>query len=230
MAADTQPAHERGYGMHLLILHQYFSMKEGDSSARFYQVGRRLASAGHQVTVITGNSAVGLALDRKKIGLLQKDGLAVVTFNIDYAPEMKTREKRRVFLSFARQASRQGRRLPRPDIILASSPPLTVGLPALSLSRHYRVPLVMEVRELWPDAVIHRNKLRNKTLISLARRLEQKMYRRSVHIIATTPAIASAVHERTGPGAPVTIIPEDFDEERLCQQFNEIFRKTGAQI
>ena len=55
---------------------------------RFFEIGRRLIQQGHQVTVITGNSELGLPLGRKKIGLLQKDGMAIVVFNLG-CPQVK---------------------------------------------------------------------------------------------------------------------------------------------
>ncbi|MEW5784937.1 MAG: glycosyltransferase [Bacillota bacterium] len=211
--------------MHILMLHQYFSTEGNGPENRFFEIGRYLASQDHQVTVLTGNSRTNLDLGTKKIGLLQTAGMAVIAFNNDYHPGMSTGEKRRSFISYARSAARQGRRLPRPDLILASSPPLTTAWAALSTSKHYRVPLFLEIRELWPDAVIHRRSLRNKTLISLARRLEQKAYRQAACILAPAPGIAEAVRESVSDRDKVVLLPDYLDSGALNEQFSGLLKK-----
>lgn len=208
--------------MHILMLHQYFSTEANKPESRLFEVGRRLVSQGHQVTVITTNSRLELPLGKKKIGLLQKEGVAVVAFNLDYSPQMKPGAKRHAFMAFARQASGQGRRLPRPDLVLASSPPLTVAMPALSLSRCYRVPLVIEIRELWPDAVVQRGTISGKTLISLSRRLEQKTYRRAARIIATCRGIAEAIRECAVDEKKISVIPAGLCGDELFAQFSRV--------
>ncbi len=211
------------------MLHQYFATEGGGADTRFYEIGRRLVSRGHQVTVITGNSRLNLQLESKRIGLLQKEGMAVVTFNLRYSPGMKTGEKRRALIAYARRASRQGRHLPRPDLVLASTPPLTAVMPALSLCRYYRVPLVAEIRELWPDAVISRGTLRNKTLISLAQRLEYKTYRDAELVIASCGRVAGAVRERSGR-SHVPVIPDHLGGDELFEQFADALKRINRAV
>ena len=74
-----------------------------------------------------------------------------------------------------RAAARRGAaaRLPRPDVIYATSPPLTMALPGARRGRARRAPLVFEVRDLWPEAPIQMGALRNPPLQRLARALER---------------------------------------------------------
>lgn len=211
--------------MNVLMLHQYFNIEGAASETRFYQIGRRLASLGHSVTVITGNSPLALPLGKKKIGLLQKDGIAVIVFNIHYDSKMKLSEKRRAFIAYARQVLQQGRRLPRPDLIIASSPPLTAVYPALSLSRRYRAPLILEIRELWPEALIQRGTLNSKALISLARRLEQKAYLCAAGIIVSTAGVADAVKKRSVGTGPIHILPGELSGNEFVDQFSRVAKE-----
>ena len=49
-------------------------------------------------------------------------------------------------------------------MIYATSPPLTMALPALAAAAARRAPLVFEVRDLWPEAPIQMGALRNPAL------------------------------------------------------------------
>ena len=54
------------------------------------------------------------------------------------------------------------------DVIICTSPPLTVGLTGWILSTLKRIPMVFEVRDLWPESAIDTGVLTNKWLIKSA--------------------------------------------------------------
>jgi glycosyltransferase involved in cell wall biosynthesis len=93
------------------------------------------------------------------------------------------------FAHFALGATLAALRGPRPDVIYASSPPLTTALPALVAAARWRAPLVFEVRDLWPEAPIQMGALRNPLAQRLARALERFVYARSSRLIALSPGI-----------------------------------------
>ena len=64
-------------------------------------------------------------------------------------------------------------------MIYATSPPLTMALPALVAAARWRAPLVFEVRDLWPEAPIQMGALRNPLAQRLARAIERFVYSRS---------------------------------------------------
>jgi glycosyltransferase involved in cell wall biosynthesis len=78
-------------------------------------------------------------------------------------------------------------------VIYATSPPLTMALPALVAAARWRAPLVFEVRDLWPEAPIQMGALRNPLAQRLARALERFVYARSTRLIALSPGIRSAL-------------------------------------
>ena len=216
--------------MNILMLHQSFKVEGADCETRFFQIGRRLASLGHSVTVITGNSPLALPLGKKKIGLLQKDGIAVIVLNIQYDSKMEISKKRSALLAYARQGLRQGHRLPRPGLIIASAPPLTAAYPAISLSRRYRVPWILEVRELWPEALIQRGTLNSKALISITRRLEQKAYLSAAGIIAPTTGIADAVKQSSVGTGSIHILPGELPGDEFVERFIGVAKELIHQI
>jgi glycosyltransferase involved in cell wall biosynthesis len=56
------------------------------------------------------------------------------------------------YATFAKAATLRGVRLKRPDVIWASSPPLSVGSVGATLARRFRRPWLFEVRDLWPES------------------------------------------------------------------------------
>ncbi|MCW2928603.1 MAG: putative glycosyl transferase [Thermoleophilia bacterium] len=62
------------------------------------------------------------------------------------------RRRARNYVSFARNATLRGARLARPDVVWASSPPLSVATAGRWIARRHRRPWVLEVRDLWPES------------------------------------------------------------------------------
>ena len=83
----------------------------------------------------------------------------------------------------------------RPDVVVASSPQFLVALSGWSLSALKRVPLVLEVRDLWPDSIVAVGALSEGSLaVRLLRVLERFAYRRSDLTVSVT-----RLRENTSP-------------------------------
>ncbi|NLI70318.1 MAG: glycosyltransferase family 4 protein [Firmicutes bacterium] len=199
--------------MRVMYLHQHFSTPEKGSGTRSYEFGRRLVKKGHTVTVITGNSCLKLPMGREPYRAIDVEGMEVIVLNAPYASTMVSGQRIRSFFNYAHRARAVGRRLPRPDVVLATSTPLTVALPGIGLSRKFRVPLVFEVRDLWPEAPIQMGALRNPLAITAARMLERKAYRRAVRIIALSPGMIAGVLQQGASVEKLEFIPNSSDLE-----------------
>src|SRR5581483_4376542 len=86
---------------------------------------------------------------------------------------------------------------PRPDVVIATSPQLLVGLAGYWIARIKRTPFVFEVRDLWPESLVavgmgHKDSVMNRSLGSIAGFL----YRRANHIVVVTPAFREHLVER----------------------------------
>ena len=68
----------------------------------------------------------------------------------------------------------------QPDVIWATTPPLFVGLLGVLLSKVLRAPLVLDVRDVWPDAVVAAGMLREGSLLyRLGQMMETELYVRA---------------------------------------------------
>jgi glycosyltransferase involved in cell wall biosynthesis len=79
--------------------------------------------------------------------------------------------------------------IPRPDVVIASSPQLLVGLSGWWIAHCRQIPFVFEVRDLWPESLTavgvgNEDSLLHHTLGTVAKFL----YQRSDRIVVVTPA------------------------------------------
>lgn len=66
-----------------------------------------------------------------------------------------------------------------PDVVLAMSPPLILGLAGWLCARRHRVPLVFNVQDVFPDVAVEVGAITSPRVIKAARWLERFCYRRS---------------------------------------------------
>jgi len=193
----------------VLYLHQFFQTREGAGGTRSYELSRHLVSSGHEVVMVT--AAAGATPVRRAV-----DGIEVVEVggaSPDYAAATAQSYARRIagFTRFAAGATACAVRAARPDVVLATSPPLTVALPGIAGARRHRAPLVFEVRDLWPEAPIQMGALRNPFAQRAARGLERAVYRRAAHVVALSPGMRDGVVAAGVAPERVTLVPNASD-------------------
>ncbi|MBN1529643.1 MAG: glycosyltransferase family 4 protein [Thermoleophilaceae bacterium] len=193
--------------MRILYLHQFFITRAGVGGTRSYEFARRFVERGHAVRMVTAAS-----------GTSEVDGIEVVGARgaySDYVSATATSYPRRMlaFARFAVTSSLHALRGPRPDVVYATSPPLTIALPALLAAARHRAPLVFEVRDLWPEAPIQMGALRNPLARRLARLLERAVLRRSARVIALSPGIRAGVEAAGVRAERITLVPNASDLE-----------------
>jgi glycosyltransferase involved in cell wall biosynthesis len=195
--------------MRILYLHQFFVTRAGVGGTRSYEFARRFVAGGHEVRIVTAADAV-------PAGTGSVEGIEVVGARgaySDYVRATALPYPRRMlaFAGFALSATAAALRGPRPDVVYATSPPLTMALPALAAAWVRRVPLVWEVRDLWPEAPIQMGALRNPLLRRAARALERFVYRRAARLIALSPGIRDGMLAAGAPAGRVELVPNASD-------------------
>lgn len=201
--------------MHILYLNQYFITRSGVGGTRAYEFARYLISQGHRVTMVTSADTSipwsGGLLRRRTL-----EGIEVVELRAGYSDytsgtAISYGQRITAFLLFALASVVGVLRVPRPDLVFATSTPLTIGIPGVIASAYHHAPLVFEVRDLWPEAPIQIGALKHPAQILLARWLERFIYRRSTRIIALSPGMKAGVVDAAIPPERVTVIPNASD-------------------
>ncbi len=147
--------------MKILFVSQYFPPEMGAPAARVYELARRWLREGLDVTVLTGfpNHPTGVLPPeyrskwRRLVWRERVDGIRIVRTWLLPFPNRKAHERMLNYASFWLSSSIAGVFLPRPDVVIATSPQLLVGLTGWWLGLVKRVPFVFEVRDLWPESL-----------------------------------------------------------------------------
>jgi colanic acid biosynthesis glycosyl transferase WcaI len=106
-----------------------------------------------------------------------------------------------------------GLRLPRPKVILAPSPPLTVGIIAWLLACWHRVSFVYNVQEIYPDVAVQLGMLRNRAVIGVLAALERFIYARAHKITVISEWFRRNLLEKGVPPDKLVVIPNFVDTD-----------------
>ncbi|WP_083928422.1 glycosyltransferase family 4 protein [Marinobacterium rhizophilum] len=177
-------------------------------STRSYEMARRLVESGHEVHMITSWRE---SHHSEEWFTQMVDGIHVHWLPVFYANSMGFFSRVRAFFRFALAAAFKSASFRDADVIFATSTPLTIALPGVYASRRLGIPMVFEVRDLWPELPIAIGALRNPLLCVAARWLERFAYRNAERIVALSPGMKEGVVRAGYPTRSVSIIPNSAD-------------------
>ncbi len=224
--------------MKIVIVHQYYLTRGQPGGSRFNEFAKLWAEAGHEVTVITGNLnyATGDVPSHYRGHWIKRelDGKVRVwrchvpaSYAGSYVGRMWA------FFGFTLSSATAALRVKRPDVVIATSPPLVAAIPGwlVARCRGKRVPLIFEIRDLWPESAITTNVLRRNSLLTKALfALERWACRQADRVNVLTPAFRDDIIKR-GLVTPnkVIFVPNGADARVFYpgQRDNAVRREYG---
>lgn len=204
--------------MRVVYLHQHYRTPAENGGVRSFHFARALAARGHEVHVVTARA--GGDARAGSTPLCRDDatpGVIVHHLDVPYDNSMGFARRLRAFADFAVRSAGLARRL-RGDVVIATSTPLTVALPALWATFGRRSPFVFEVRDAWPDVPIALGALSNPVLRGAARLLERAAHRRASTVIALSEGMAEAARRAGAEAGRVAVIPNIADIEAFAPE------------
>lgn len=181
--------------MRILIIHQYFLEKEGAGGSRFNQFAKYWAREGHKVTIIAGSVdyQTGKKNEKYKKKWISKDKIDknITVFRCYVAESYNKNFLGRFWAYFSFVCSACWAILfclGKQDVIIATSPPLFVAMPGYLAKIVKRIPLIFEIRDLWPKFAVDTGVLKNSLIIKLGYWLENFIYKKADLINVLTPA------------------------------------------
>jgi len=194
----------------------------GAPAARVSELSRLWASEGHEVTVLTGfpNHPTGIVPPdyRKRFRRLvtreRSNDVDVLRTWLLPLPNRKSYERILNYSSFAGSAALTGTSLSRPDVLIATSPQLLVGLSGWWIARCKRVPFVFEVRDLWPESLFAVGCGNNSPLYRGLAAIAGFLYRASDHIVVVTDAFKEHLIDKWQvPAEKISVVENGVDTE-----------------
>lgn len=224
--------------MNILLIHQYYLEDNEHGGSRWNEIAKNWTDNGHQITVISGmvhaNGSEKRAQYKGKYFVNKRNG----NINIWRTHVSESYNKHFIgrlwgYFSFMLSSLWAGLFFTKEkyDFVLVTSPPLFVGISGILISKIKRVPLVFEVRDLWPESAIDTGVLKNGLIIKLALWTEKLIYKNATIINVLTPAFKQNLIESKGiDNDKIIYIPNAADfslSENVSKGFNkDLFRES----
>jgi glycosyltransferase involved in cell wall biosynthesis len=182
---------------------------------------KELVSRGFEVEVVTGfpNYPGGTLYDGYRVRFIQKEVIdGVLVTRVPLFPSHDKSKLGRVFnyLSFAFSSLIYGLFFSkRADIIYAYHPPLTVGISALIIKLFRRVPVVLDIQDMWPDTLKATGMISNSRLLRFVSKVCNSIYSGVTKIVVLSPGFKNLLIDRGVPENKIEIIYNWADEKVL---------------
>jgi lipopolysaccharide/colanic/teichoic acid biosynthesis glycosyltransferase/glycosyltransferase involved in cell wall biosynthesis len=204
--------------MRVLFVTQYWPPETGAAPARALHFARALARAGHEVRVITGlpnhpSGVIQPAYRGVRRATEHMSGITIERVWLHATPRKTALTRLWNHVSFALSALPVAGSAPRPDVVLASVPPLFLGLAAVAASRRFGAPLVLDCRDDWPRAAIALGEMRDGLLASALGALARWIQLRASRVIAVTPGMKRQLESRGFDLGRIVLLTNGADTE-----------------
>ena len=211
--------------MRIWIINHYAAPPTMAGGTRHFYFARQLIERGHEVIIIASNYS---HFSHSYVQSDTKPGQIDYSHSVPFVwiptPRYFGNTLARFWnmLVFSRRLL-QKKYLPTaapPDVILGSSPHLFAALGAELLARRFKIPFMLEVRDLWPETLLDLGRISPyHPMIKVMKQIEKYLYKRAKRIISLLP---SADKYLVGHGVnPETILwlPNAIDTDIIPQHF-----------
>jgi lipopolysaccharide/colanic/teichoic acid biosynthesis glycosyltransferase/glycosyltransferase involved in cell wall biosynthesis len=204
--------------MRVTLVSPYFPPETGAAPARALHFARALARAGHEVRVVTGipNHPSGVIQPEYR-GVRRRsetlDGVEVERVWLYATPKKNPWTRLANHASFALTALPVLFSGPRPDVLVASTPPLFHGLSAWLAARLRGATFIDDCRDDWPHAAIALGEMRAGAVASLLDRLARFFQSRATRVLVVTPGMRRQLAERGLEERRLVLLPNGADTE-----------------
>ena len=178
--------------MNIWIVNHYAIPPSLGGLVRHYYFSKYLSRKGHQVKIFTSgrihNTNVNMIEDDALYCEKEVDGIPY-TFvkSRDYTGNGLDRIANMIAFPFAiKKCMKRFLKKERPDVIYTSSPDLFVAFFAVRFAKKHRMPVVVEVRDLWPESIVeYKHISRKNPVIKVLYQLEKWIYKKADRLIFT---------------------------------------------
>ena len=204
--------------MHILFFSHYFPPEGNAPACRTYENARQWVKSGHKVTVITcaPNVPNGIVYEGYKNRLIQRetiDGIKVKRVWTYIAANEGTIRRIINYLSYMLSAVFFSLFVKGADVIISTSPQFFCGWAGIIAGKIKRLPVILEIRDIWPESIAAVGAMRNKKLLKVLEWLEIKMYSAADYIVTVGEGYKHKLLERDVPEKKVSVIMNGIDPQ-----------------
>tara|TARA_X000000368_G_scaffold419016_1_gene421536 strand:+ start:2954 stop:4180 length:1227 start_codon:yes stop_codon:yes gene_type:complete len=207
--------------MRILYLHQYFKFPNEPGGTRSFDLASGFLGLGHKVEILTTTSD-DTYKSKKRWLKIEKDGLIIHYIYLPYTNHMSYLKRSIIFFKFLWFSSLKLLSL-KGDLLLATSTPLTIGVPALLKKWIHKTPFIFEARDIWPEVVIAIGAVESKIYQRILYLLESTIYKNAAAIVPLSTDMKQSIISRYPKLANKSIeVIENISEiDRFQSGYNE---------
>jgi glycosyltransferase involved in cell wall biosynthesis len=204
--------------MQIMFFSHYYPPEVNAPASRTSEHCRAWVNAGHEVTVVTcaPNHPSGRVYRGYRNRLYQTetvDGVRVVRVWTFLAANEGVVLRTLNYLSYLISAAAVLPWLPRPDVVVSTSPQFFCGLVGIIARSLFKAPWVLEIRDLWPESIVTVGALRKGLMVRLLERLEALAYRSADRIVSVTHSFVPHIVARGSNPGKIAVIKNGADLE-----------------
>lgn len=202
--------------MHVLLIHQAFASPRQQGGTRHLELGSRFVAAGNDFTIVASrmnyvtSEAIACEESEEYGGVRVRRAPVLGGTSRSYLLRILS------WISFMASSVWTALRVRDVDVVMGTTPPLPQALSAWVVAAVRRKPLLLEVRDLWPEFAIDIGLLKNPVLIWFARRLEMFLYNRASHLLVNSPAYREYLLSKGVASQKVSFIANGVDPEMFA--------------
>lgn len=203
--------------MKFVLLTQYYPPEVGGAQVLMGSLAAELNRQGHDVRVLTAlpNYPTGRIFEGYRGRLFvreTRDGIPVFRSWVYAAQSARMLPRLANYFSFCLSSLLAFFWIGKPDVIFVDSPPLFLALTALLLARVKGARWIMNISDLWPDAVADSGLVESGVLLRAAHWLERFLYQHADFMGTVTEGIGKILLERKGvPADKLLFLPIGVD-------------------
>lgn len=105
----------------------------------------------------------------------------------------------------------------RPEVVIATSPQFFAGLAGLIIAKMRRAAFVIEIRDLWPKALVETGMMKPGLIYRMLVGLERLLYRKADHVIVVAASFVDHVASFGIPRDRISVVTNGADMSRMVR-------------
>lgn len=219
--------------MKILIVTQYFYPE----NFRINDLAIELKKRGHEVTIFTGKPNYPQGEYYEEYSFKKDDDEIWEGIKIYRCP-LRARKTGNInliknYLSFVYWGKKYIKKLYKNEydcIYVFEVSPITVALPAIKLKKRLKIPIILNVQDLWPDSVVAVTGMKNIFFIGLLNKLVKYVYNNCDLVLCASPSFVKKIQECGIRSDKVKYWPQYSIVEKSNGCKNNIFNKSKFNI
>jgi len=203
--------------MYILFLSHYFPPEVNAPASRTYDHAKRWVQVPDiKVTVITNhpnhpNGILYPGYQNRWVTREEQDGVDVYRVKTYLAPNKGFFRRTLNYLFFMVASVIASIRLPKPDVVVATSPQFFCAIAGYLVSRMKRSPFVFELRDIWPESIVTVGAMRKNLAVKSLEKAELFLYRKSACVVVLTDAFKRNLVSRSIIPSKIEVIKNGVD-------------------